>query len=56
MSLGIGFGVSNAQDRPSDSPFLLLVKPDVEIFANSPALYLPDSCRAPCHELKTSEL
>jgi hypothetical protein len=40
-SLGVGFGLSNAQARPNDSLFLLLDNPDVEISDTCPSSSLP---------------
>jgi hypothetical protein len=44
----VGFGVSNAQARPSVSVFLLPVDPDVELSATSPAPCLPACQHVSC--------
>ena len=49
MSLGVGFGVSNAQVKPSISLFLLSADPDIELSAPSPAPCLPAYYHASSH-------
>ena len=52
MPLWVGFDVSKTQARPSVSLFLflLLVNPDIEYSAPSPALCLPKCCHASCYD------
>ena len=50
MSVGVGFGVSNAQVRLRVSLFLLPVHLDVELSAASPAPRLPTGCRTSHHD------
>ena len=47
---GVGFGVSKAQARASDSLFLLLVGLYVELSAISPPPCLSACCHLLCHE------
>lgn len=48
MSLGVGFGVSEAQVRSSVSLFLLFVDPDIGLSATSSAPCLP-ACHHASH-------
>jgi hypothetical protein len=50
VSLQVGFEVSGAQARPSDSLFLLPADLDVEILTTPQALCLPACHRAPHHD------
>lgn len=42
MSVGVGFGVSNAQVNPSVILIQLFMDPEIELSDASPALHLPD--------------
>jgi hypothetical protein len=43
----VGFEVSEVQDKPSGSLFLLPEDPDVGLSATSPAAYLPTATMLP---------
>ena len=58
VSLGAGFGVSNAQAKPSRSLFLLPANPNVKLLTASVVPCLPSCCHVSTMMTmgKTSEL